>query len=90
MRSSSLGWAADAGKDPGTIGAMCRSIKRLREGDVPATEEEIREAALQYVRKVSGFRAPSDRHREAFESAVEEVAEASRRLVEAVTAGLRR
>lgn len=90
MRSKSLGPAADAGKDPGTIGAMCRSIKRLREGSVPATEEEIREAALQYVRKVSGFRVPSERHREAFEAAVDDVAAASERLLEAVTAGLRR
>jgi hypothetical protein len=67
---------------------MCRSIKRLREGDVPATEDEIREAALQYVRKVSGFRAPSKRHEEAFDEAVEEVAAASRRLLESVTARL--
>jgi hypothetical protein len=69
---------------------MCRSIKRLREGDVPATEEEIREAALQYVRKVSGFRAPSGRHEEAFDAAVEEVAAASQRLLESVTARLPR
>jgi hypothetical protein len=69
---------------------MCRSIKRLREGDVPATEDEIREAALQYVRKVSGFRAPSRRHEEAFEEAVEEVATASRKLLESVTARLPR
>ena len=67
---------------------MCRSIKRLREGDVPANEQEIREAALQYVRKVSGFRAPSRRHEEAFEAAVDEVATASRRLLESVTARL--
>jgi hypothetical protein len=67
---------------------MCRSIKRLREGDVPATEDEIREAALQYVRKVSGFRAPSRRHEEAFQEAVEEVATASRKLLESVTARL--
>jgi hypothetical protein len=64
---------------------MCRSIKRLREGTVPASEEEIREAARQYVRKVSGFSKPSARHEEAFEAAVEEVATASRRLLEAVT-----
>lgn len=67
---------------------MCRSIKRLREGDVPANEQEIREAALQYVRKVSGFRAPSKRHEEAFNDAVEKVAAASRDLVESVTARL--
>jgi hypothetical protein len=65
---------------------MCRSIKRLREGTIPATEQEIREAALQYVRKVSGFGAPSARNAEAFDAAVEEVAEASRRLIAAVTA----
>jgi hypothetical protein len=69
---------------------MCRSIKRLREGSVPATDEEIREAARQYVRKVSGFGTPSSKHVEAFETAVDEVAAASRRLVEAVTDTLRR
>ena len=69
---------------------MCRSIKRLREGDVPATDEEIQEAARQYVRKVSGFGAPSKRHQEAFDTAVDEVAAASRRLLETVTATLGR
>jgi hypothetical protein len=68
--------------------SMCRSIKRLREGDVPATDEEIREAARQYVRKVSGFGTPSKRHQEAFDMAVDEVAAASRRLLESVTATL--
>ena len=69
---------------------MCRSIKRLREGDVPATDEEIREAARKYVRKVSGFGAPSKRHQEAFDTAVDEVAAASRRLLETITATLGR
>jgi hypothetical protein len=69
----------------GTIEGMCRSNKRLREGDVPANETEIREAALQYVRKVSGYRAPSKRNEQAFNGAVDEVAEVSRRLLEAVT-----
>lgn len=69
---------------------MCRSIKRLREGEVPASEDEIREAALQYVRKVSGFRAPSSRHEDAFNEAVEEIATASRKLVASVTARLPR
>ena len=64
---------------------MCRSIKRLREGAVPGSEREIREAALQYVRKVSGYRVPSARNEEAFNAAVDEVAEASRRLIDAVT-----
>lgn len=67
---------------------MCRSIKRLREpGGTVATEEEIREAALQYVRKVSGFRVPSKRNAAAFDEAVEEVTAVSRRLLEAVTRG---
>jgi hypothetical protein len=64
---------------------MCRSIKRLRGPEGMATEEEIREAALQFVRKVSGFREPSNRNREAFDSAVDDVAETSRRLLDAVT-----
>ncbi|MGH2676508.1 MAG: DUF2277 domain-containing protein, partial [Actinomycetota bacterium] len=46
---------------------MCRSIKRLRGPDGPASEDEVREAALQYVRKVSGFREPSRRNAEAFD-----------------------
>jgi hypothetical protein len=64
---------------------MCRSIKRLREGNVPANEEEIRAAALQFVRKVSGFREPSRRNVEAFERAIDEVTDASRQLLQAVT-----
>jgi hypothetical protein len=64
---------------------MCRSIKRLREGTVPANDEEIRAAALQFVRKVSGFREPSRRNAEAFDRAVDEVAAASGRLLQAVT-----
>ena len=63
---------------------MCRSIKTLRRPDEPATEEEIRAAALQFVRKVSGYREPSRRNQEAFDAAVGDVAEASRRLLEAV------
>lgn len=64
---------------------MCRSIKRLREGAILADEEEIRAAARQFVRKVSGFREPSRRNAEAFERAVDDVAEASRRLLLDVT-----
>jgi hypothetical protein len=64
---------------------MCRSIKRLRGPEGLATEQEIREAALQYVRKVSGFREPSRRNAEAFDEAVAEVASASRRLLDSVT-----
>jgi len=61
---------------------MCRSIKTLRRPDAPATEEEIAAAALQYVRKVSGYRAPSQRNTNAFDAAVNEVGRASRRLLE--------
>ena len=60
---------------------MCRSIKTLRNAEIPATEEEIRAAALQYVRKVSGYRKPSRVNEAAFERAVEEVAEATRRML---------
>jgi hypothetical protein len=61
---------------------MCRSIKTLRRPDGPATEEEIAAAALQYVRKVSGYRAPSQRNTKAFDAAVSQVGRASRRLLE--------
>jgi hypothetical protein len=64
---------------------MCRSIMRLREGAQIAEDEEIRAAARQFVRKVSGFREPSKRNAEAFEAAVDEVASTSKRLLEAVT-----
>jgi hypothetical protein len=65
---------------------MCRSIKTLRTGATPATDDEITAAALQYVRKVSGYRKPSTANEVAFEAAVAEVAEASKRLLEAVSA----
>ena len=65
---------------------MCRSIKTLRRSDGRASEEEIAAAALQYVRKVSGYRASSQRNTEAFEAAVGEVGRASRRLLEALEA----
>jgi hypothetical protein len=63
---------------------MCRSIKTLRRAEEPATDEEIAAAALQFVRKVSGYRAPSQRNREAFDSAVGEIAAASRRLLDEI------
>ena len=56
---------------------MCRSIKRLRDGSVPAPSQEIEEAALQYVRKVSGFSRPAEHNREVFDRAVAEIAEAT-------------
>ena len=64
---------------------MCRSIKRLRDEDGLVSEDEFHEAALQFVRKVSGFRRPSTANAEAFDAAVDEIADASRRLLEAVT-----
>jgi hypothetical protein len=60
---------------------MCRSIKQLRNTEIPATEEEIRLAALQFVRKVSGYRKPSKANEAAFEMAVEEVAQATEKLI---------
>jgi hypothetical protein len=66
---------------------MCRSIKTLRRPDETATEEEIHAAALQFVRKVSGYRAPSRKNEEAFNAAVDEVASASQRLLDRVSAG---
>ena len=70
---------------------MCRSIKRLREpnGAGFASDEEIREAARQFVRKVSGFGTPSARHAEAFDAAVDEVTDSSRRLLATIDATLR-
>ncbi|WP_156722485.1 DUF2277 domain-containing protein [Streptomyces apocyni] len=63
---------------------MCRSIKTLRPPALPeeATEDEIRAAALQYVRKVSGFRAPAAHNREVFDRAVDAVADATRELLQ--------
>jgi hypothetical protein len=63
---------------------MCRSIKTLRRADGPASDEEIAAAALQFVRKVSGYRAPSRRNTKAFDAAVGEVGRASRRLLDAI------
>jgi hypothetical protein len=65
---------------------MCRSIKTLRTGAVPASDDEISAAALQFVRKVSGYRKPSAANEPAFDEAVAEVAAASKRLLEAVAA----
>jgi hypothetical protein len=63
---------------------MCRSIKTLRRPEAPATPDEVEAAALQFVRKVSGYRAPSRANAEAFDSAVAEIAAASQRLLDAV------
>jgi hypothetical protein len=60
---------------------MCRNIQTLFNFEPPATEEEVRAAALQYVRKISGFTSPSQANAEAFARAVDEVADASNRLL---------
>jgi hypothetical protein len=60
---------------------MCRNIRPLFNFEPPATEEEIRASALQFVRKVSGFTKPSQANAEAFDRAVEEVADAARKLI---------
>lgn len=61
---------------------MCRSIKTLRDPQDPPSDEEIRAAALQYVRKVSGYRVPSKANAPVFEGAVEEIALATKRLLD--------
>jgi hypothetical protein len=63
---------------------MCRNIRTLHNFEPPATEEEVRAAALQYVRKISGTSKPSRANEEAFERAVDEVATASSRLLAAL------
>ncbi|MFA9431037.1 DUF2277 domain-containing protein [Egicoccus sp. AB-alg2] len=61
---------------------MCRSIQQLRGAEPPATDVEVRDAALQYVRKISGYRVPSATNQEAFDAAVTEIASATRRLLD--------
>jgi hypothetical protein len=61
---------------------MCRNIHTLYNFEPPATEQEVRDAALQYVRKISGFTKPSQANEDAFERAVEAVTAASSRLLE--------
>lgn len=63
---------------------MCRSIKTLRNTEIPATDEEIHAAALQFVRKVSGYRKPSKANEEVFEKAVEDVARATEILLQSL------
>ena len=63
---------------------MCRSIKTLRRSDTPVTDEEVHAAALQFVRKISGYRKPSRANEEAFNRAVDEIALTSRALLESL------
>jgi hypothetical protein len=64
---------------------MCRNIRTLFNFDPPASDEEIRAASLQFVRKISGFTKPSQANEAAFEEAVDEVAAAASKLLDALT-----
>lgn len=68
-------------RESSTLTDMCRSIKQLRDGSVAAPTEEIEEAALQYVRKVSGFHRPASHNQETFDRAVHEIAHATADLL---------
>ena len=70
---------------------MCRSIQQLRGAQPPATDDEVRDAALQYVRKISGYRSPSKSNAAAFDRAVAQIATATRQLLDdlVVTPGSR-
>ena len=63
---------------------MCRNIKTLFNFDPPATDEEIRAASLQFVRKLSGFNAPSKMNEAAFDEAIDEVAAVARKLIDSL------
>ncbi|MBA2528439.1 MAG: DUF2277 domain-containing protein [Euzebyales bacterium] len=65
---------------------MCRSIQQLRGADPPATDAEVRDAALQYVRKISGYRAPSKVNQAVFEAATDDIAAVTRRLLDGLVA----
>ena len=71
------------------LSSMCRSIKTLRRADEPATDDEIYAAALQFVRKISGYRQPSRANQDAFDSAVEEIAAVSGNLLDSLVVGRR-
>ena len=63
---------------------MCRNIRTLHNFEPPATDDEVHAAALQYVRKISGFTKPSQANEAVFDAAVDEVADATRRLIDAL------
>ena len=63
---------------------MCRNIKTLFNFDPPATDEEIRAASLQFVRKLSGFNSPSKANEDAFHRAIDDVADVARRLIDSL------
>jgi hypothetical protein len=66
---------------------MCRSIQQLRGAEPPASTDEVRDAARQYVRKISGYREPSAANREVFEAAVERIAAETRTLLDDLVVG---
>lgn len=66
---------------------MCRSIKRLREGTRAAGEDEVREAARQFVRKISGFGAPSPANQAVFDRAIDEITQSSTKLLSTLVIG---
>lgn len=66
---------------------MCRNIQQLRGAQPPATDDEVRDAARQYVRKISGYREPSRANREVFDRAVDEIAASTRRLLDGLVVG---
>lgn len=68
---------------------MCRNIKILRRPHGEPTDAELRDAALQFVRKISGYRVPSKANQKAFDKAVEDVAAVSRRLFDNLVVGMR-
>ena len=63
---------------------MCRNIKKLRQPERPPTDDELRDAALQFVRKVSGYRVPSRANQDAFDKAIAEIASATRILFDSL------
>jgi len=77
VRSLRAGWKLETD-------IMCRNIKPLFNFEPPATDDEVRASALQFVRKVSGYTKPSKLNEEAFNNAVDEVTDAARRLIEAL------
>ncbi len=66
---------------------MCRNIQQLRGAEPPATDAEVRDAALQFVRKVSGFQRPSAANEHAFETAIDEIAKATSKLLDSLVVG---
>ena len=84
---ATIGRFGASGDRPASLKGMCRNIRNLYNFEPPTTNEEVRDAALQYVRKISGFTKPSQANAEAFERAVDAVTEASDLLLrELVTA----